>query len=109
MTIPRSPVSLPMPSSAFHGFRRIPETPKRRTRNSGNRKTSMKPQPASLTVHRYPPLVQQRRRGSPMADAHAGGWNNYPARLLAVTEGRDPGPDLLAAERVASAPGRMSE
>src|SRR5580704_2872442 len=38
-----------------------------------------------------------------MADAHAGGWSNYVARLAAVAEGRDPGPDLLADERVPSA------
>lgn len=39
----------------------------------------------------------------PMADAHAGGWTNYLARLTAVAEGRDPGPDALAAERVPTA------
>ncbi len=39
----------------------------------------------------------------PMADAHAGGWSNYLARLAAVAEGRDPGPDRLAGERVPSA------
>lgn len=39
----------------------------------------------------------------PMADAHAGGWVNYLARLGAVAEGRDPGPDALAAGRVPSA------
>ena len=38
----------------------------------------------------------------PMADAH-GGWTNYLARLAAVAEGRDPGPDPLAAERVPAA------
>ena len=32
----------------------------------------------------------------PMADAHSGGWTNYLARLAAVAEGRDPGPDPLA-------------
>ena len=36
----------------------------------------------------------------PMADAHSGGWSNYLARLAAVAEGRDPGPDALANERV---------
>jgi uncharacterized protein YndB with AHSA1/START domain len=36
----------------------------------------------------------------PMADAHAGGWDNYLARLAAVAEGRDPGVDPLAHERV---------
>lgn len=35
-----------------------------------------------------------------MADAHAGGWTNYLARLAAVAEHRDPGPDALADERV---------
>ena len=36
----------------------------------------------------------------PMADAHAGGWSHYLGRLAAVAEHRDPGPDVLAAERV---------
>ena len=36
----------------------------------------------------------------PMADAHAGGWANYLARLATRAEGRDPGPDPLAAGRV---------
>jgi uncharacterized protein YndB with AHSA1/START domain len=39
----------------------------------------------------------------PMNDAHAGGWTNYLARLAACAEGRDPGPDVLAGERVPSA------
>ena len=38
-----------------------------------------------------------------MADAHQGGWTNYLARLAAVAEGRDPGPDPLAGERVPAA------
>ena len=38
-----------------------------------------------------------------MADAHGGGWENYLARLAAVAEGRDPGPDPLAHERVPAA------
>jgi uncharacterized protein YndB with AHSA1/START domain len=38
-----------------------------------------------------------------MSDAHRGGWVNYLARLTAVAEGRDPGPDALARERVPSA------
>jgi uncharacterized protein YndB with AHSA1/START domain len=38
----------------------------------------------------------------PMADAHSGGWDNYLARLAARAEGREPGPDRLAAERVPS-------
>lgn len=41
-----------------------------------------------------------RGLAGPMADAHAGGWSNYLRRLAAVAEGRDPGPDALAAERV---------
>lgn len=41
-----------------------------------------------------------RGLAAPMADAHAGGWTNYLGRLTAVAEGRDPGPDVLAAERV---------
>lgn len=39
----------------------------------------------------------------PMADAHAGGWDNYLRRLAAVAAGRDPGPDALAGERVPTA------
>jgi uncharacterized protein YndB with AHSA1/START domain len=39
----------------------------------------------------------------PMADAHAGGWDNYINRLATVAEGRDPGEDPLASERVPSA------
>ena len=39
----------------------------------------------------------------PMADAYAGGWDNYLRRLAAVTAGRDPGPDALAGERVPTA------
>ncbi len=35
-----------------------------------------------------------------MADAHAGGWDNYLHRLAATAEGRDPGPDPLLDERV---------
>lgn len=44
-----------------------------------------------------------RGLAGPMADAHAGGWANYLARLAAVAEGRDPGPDPLAGERVPTA------
>lgn len=44
-------------------------------------------------------LVHRGLEG-PMADAHAGGWENYLARLAARAEGRDPGPDPLAHERV---------
>jgi uncharacterized protein YndB with AHSA1/START domain len=38
-----------------------------------------------------------------MADAHAGGWDNYLHRLAATAERGDPGPDPLAGERVPSA------
>jgi uncharacterized protein YndB with AHSA1/START domain len=44
-------------------------------------------------------LVHRGLEG-PMADAHSGGWDNYLARLGAIAEGRDPGADLLAGERV---------
>ena len=44
-----------------------------------------------------------RGLAEPMADAHTGGWANYLARLAAVAEGRDPGADPLADERVPSA------
>ncbi|MEZ5411090.1 MAG: SRPBCC domain-containing protein [Acidimicrobiales bacterium] len=44
-------------------------------------------------------LVHRGLEG-PMADAHAGGWANYLARLTDRAEGRDPGPDPLAGERV---------
>jgi uncharacterized protein YndB with AHSA1/START domain len=36
----------------------------------------------------------------PMAEAHDGGWGNYLDRLATVAEGRDPGADLLAGDRV---------
>ena len=39
----------------------------------------------------------------PMADAHAGGWDNYLRRLALVATGRDPGADVLAADRVPTA------
>lgn len=44
-----------------------------------------------------------RGLAGPMADAHRGGWDNYLARLAARAEGRDPGPDPLAAGRVPAA------
>jgi uncharacterized protein YndB with AHSA1/START domain len=44
-----------------------------------------------------------RGLAGPMADAHGGGWDNYLARLAAVAEGRDAGPDPLAAVRVPAA------
>jgi len=46
-----------------------------------------------------------RGLSGPMTEAHDGGWSNYLARLAALAEGRDPGPDPLAAERVPSAGG----
>ncbi len=42
----------------------------------------------------------QRGLDGPMAEAHAGGWDNYLARLAARAVGRDPGPDPLAYARV---------
>jgi hypothetical protein len=47
--------------------------------------------------------LQHRGLAGPMADAHRGGWANYLARLAACAEGRDPGPDPLASERVPAA------
>jgi uncharacterized protein YndB with AHSA1/START domain len=44
-----------------------------------------------------------RGLAGPMADAHTGGWANYLGRLAAVAEGRDPGPDPLAEQRVPAA------
>lgn len=38
-----------------------------------------------------------------MAGAHQGGWVNYLHRLATVAEGRDPGPDPLAGQRVPAA------
>lgn len=66
--------------------------------------------PGSTTVEiELRPCVEGTRlrlvhRGldDPMADAHGGGWDNYLGRLAARAEGRDPGPDPLAHERVPS-------
>lgn len=44
-------------------------------------------------------LVHRGLEG-PMSDAHAGGWTNYLDRLAVRAEGRDLGPDPLAAGRV---------
>jgi uncharacterized protein YndB with AHSA1/START domain len=41
-----------------------------------------------------------RGLAGPMADAHAGGWDHYLARLARAAEGGDPGPDPFATERV---------
>jgi uncharacterized protein YndB with AHSA1/START domain len=58
-----------------------------------------------LTPHQGGTLLRLIHRGleGPMADAHDGGWTNYLARLAALSEGRDPGPDTLADQRVPSA------
>jgi len=47
--------------------------------------------------------LEHRGLAGPMADAHAGGWSNYLARLAAFAAGRNPGPDPLAGERVPAA------
>lgn len=49
---------------------------------------------------------QLNRRGlaGPMAVAHISGWSNYLACLAAFAEGRDPGPDTVAAQRVPASP-----
>lgn len=44
-----------------------------------------------------------RGLAGPMADAHAGGWDNYLRRLALTAERGDPGPDPLASERVPTA------
>jgi uncharacterized protein YndB with AHSA1/START domain len=41
-----------------------------------------------------------RGLAGPMADAHAGGWDNYLGRLATAAEGGDPGADPLAQSRV---------
>jgi uncharacterized protein YndB with AHSA1/START domain len=50
-------------------------------------------------------LLRLVHRGldGPMADAHDGGWTNYLARLAALAEGRHPGADPLADQRVPAA------
>lgn len=58
----------------------------------------LRPKDGGTDLH----LVHRGLAG-PMADAHRGGWSNYLSRLAAVAEGRDPGPDPLAQERVPSA------
>jgi uncharacterized protein YndB with AHSA1/START domain len=58
----------------------------------------LRPRGAGTELH----LVHRGLAG-PAADAHRGGWSNYLARLGAVAEGRDPGPDPLAGKRVPSA------
>jgi uncharacterized protein YndB with AHSA1/START domain len=44
-----------------------------------------------------------RGLAGPMADAHAGGWDNYLRRLALTAEHGDPGLDPLADERVPTA------
>ena len=57
-----------------------------------------------LAPHRRGTLLRLVHRGlaGPTADAHDGGWTNYLARLAALAEGRHPGPDALADQRVPS-------
>jgi uncharacterized protein YndB with AHSA1/START domain len=67
--------------------------------------------PGSTTVHielrptRTGTEVHLVHRGlpEPMVEPHTGGWTNYLGRLVAASEGRDPGPDPLAAMRVPTA------
>ena len=58
-----------------------------------------------LTPHRGGTVLRLVHRGlaGPMADAHDSGWTNYLSRLAALAEGRDPGLDPLASQRVPSA------
>ena len=58
-----------------------------------------------LTPQRGGTLLRLVHRGldGAMAEAHDGGWTNYLARLAALAENRDPGPDALADQRVPSA------
>jgi uncharacterized protein YndB with AHSA1/START domain len=56
------------------------------------------PRGTSTELH----LVHRGLAG-PMADAYAGGWDNYLRRLALAAERGDPGPDPLADERVPSA------
>lgn len=58
----------------------------------------LRPRDAGTELH----LIHRGLAG-PMADAHSGGWTNYLARLAAVAEGRDPGVDQLADQRVPTA------
>ena len=55
----------------------------------------LEPHGAGTRLH----LVHRGLAG-PMADAHAGGWANYLARLAVAATGAEPGPDPLASERV---------
>jgi uncharacterized protein YndB with AHSA1/START domain len=59
---------------------------------------TLRPRGAGTELH----LVHRGLPG-PMADAHAGGWDNYLHRLAATAERGDPGPDPLARQRVPTA------
>jgi uncharacterized protein YndB with AHSA1/START domain len=59
---------------------------------------TLRPRGAGTELH----LVHRGLAG-PMADAHAGGWDNYLHRLAATAERGDPGPDPLARQRVPTA------
>jgi uncharacterized protein YndB with AHSA1/START domain len=59
---------------------------------------TLRPRGGGTELH----LVHRGLAG-PMADAHAGGWDNYLRRLAATAERGDPGPDPLADERVPTA------
>ena len=52
---------------------------------------TLEPHAAGTRLH----LVHRGLAG-PMADAHAGGWANYLARLAVAATGAEPGPDPLA-------------
>jgi uncharacterized protein YndB with AHSA1/START domain len=58
----------------------------------------LRPEGAGTALH-----LVHRGLADPLADAHGGGWANYLRRLAAVAEGRDPGTDALAGERVPTA------
>lgn len=59
---------------------------------------TLRPHGAGTELH----LVHRGLPGA-MVEPHDGGWRNYLARLATVAEGRDPGPDPLAAQRVPAA------
>ena len=58
----------------------------------------LRPQDGGTELH-----LIHRGLTAQLADAHNGGRANYLERLTAVAEGRDPGPDVLADQRVPSA------
>jgi uncharacterized protein YndB with AHSA1/START domain len=61
---------------------------------------TLRPIPTGTELH-----LVHRGLSAPMAEAHDGGWSNYLGRLSTTAEGRDPGPDRLAQQRVPSAAG----